>query len=164
MARPFSVRAWLPPDAPAGNSGPDPDLRVQAEEGEIERIVDHMGSMIDEMMNRNFFRSSTPDSWQPALNVYEAPGRFLVCVDLAGMDRREIEVWAEDTTLHVNGVRPKPAIPGASEGEDLSVHVMEIDSGRFHRKVPIPPDVDCKAIRAIYRHGFLWIVMPRTRS
>ena len=125
----------------------------------MDRIIEHVGTMMKEMMDQNYFRASGPDVWRPALNVYEVPDRFVVCVDLAGMSREKIDVSAEHNTLYIRGVRPKPVIPDPPE--EVSVQVMEIDSGRFHRKVPIPRDVDQAAIQAHYRNGYLWVVLPR---
>ena len=139
-------------------------INAQSGEDDFDRIVEHMDSMIDEMMSRNFFRSSGPDTWQPAMNVYEADERFLVCIDLAGMVRDKIDVCTRDDVLHIRGDRPKPPIPDQTEPEQVSVHAMEIDSGRFHRKVRIPDDVDRDAIQASYRNGYLWITMPRRPS
>jgi len=137
-------------------------IQTHASEDSFDHIIDHMGSMLDEMLSRNYFRSSGRDSWAPALNVYEAAERYVICVDLAGMERPKIDVRAEGNVLRIRGVRPKPALPDPPE--EVSVHVMEIDSGRFHRKVPIPADVDRGAIRAQYRNGYLWVSMPRRSS
>ena len=41
---------------------------------------------------------------------------------------------------------------------------MEIDSGRFHCKVPIAQDVVIDEITAAYRQGYLWIMMPRATT
>ena len=134
-------------------------IKVQAQQENFDRIFEHMGSMVDEMLNRNYFRSSKPDTWDPALNIYEAPDRFVICVELAGISREKIDVRLEGKLLHVRGFRHKPVIPDSPD--DVSVHVMEIDSGRFHRKIPVPGDVNTADIQARYRNGYLWITMPR---
>ena len=129
----------------------------------FEIMADEMGavmdSMMEEMNSRNYFRSSGRDSWDPPLNFYEVADRFIVCVDLAGMQREQIDVQVKERTLHIRGVRPKPEVPEVAD--DISVLLMEIDSGKFHRKVPIPGDVDVNAIRAAYRNGYVWIILPR---
>jgi len=125
----------------------------------MDRIIEHVDTMMKEMMGQNYFRSSSPDCWRPALNVYDLPDRFVVCVELAGVDREKIDVSAEHDSLYIRGWRSKPLIPDSPE--EVSVHVMEIDSGRFHRKVSIPEDVDQSAIEAHYRNGYLWIELPR---
>ena len=142
-------------------------------------LADHLWAMMDKMEGGRIFRSHSPRSWRPRLNIYETPDEYVVCVELAGMTREEIDVSAEGGVLHLRGVRQRPVIPerwarqGDSAGADaeanappddaaVSVHLMEIDSGRFHRQVPIPPDAAVGEIGATYRHGYLWIVLPRT--
>ncbi len=116
--------------------------------------------MMIEMGGPNYLRSHAPHLWTPKLNLYQTRKRFMVCVELAGMPREEIDVRAVEGTLHIRGARKKPDLPNG-EGEAVSADLMEIDSGRFHRKVPIPPDVIVDAISAAYRHGCLWVLMPR---
>ena len=137
-------------------------IRSQAQEDSFDHVVRHMGDMVDELLKQNFFRASARDAWQPALNVYEAPDRYVVCVELAGMDRDKIDVQVVNQALYIRGDRPKPQVAGSPD--DLSVHVMEIDSGPFKRKIPVPDDVDQAAIQASYRNGYLWITMPRTAA
>lgn len=125
-------------------------------------LADQVRTMMDEMEGRNYFRSHAPDTWCPRLNLYETTERYVLCVELAGMPREEIDLHVEENVLHVRGVRKKPVIP--DQATDVSVHLMEIDSGRFHRKVPLPSDVVVEEIRATYRHGYLWVKLPRTPS
>lgn len=134
-------------------------LRSGAQNDEFDRIVDHMGEMAEELLKKNFFRNTAPDAWRPAMNLYEGPDRYVACLELAGMNRELIDVQAGDGVLYVRGERERPMLDKAAT--DISVHLMEIDSGRFQRKVPVPQDVDTDGIRANYRNGYLWIVMPR---
>jgi len=145
---------------------------VQGWSSGFDRLAEQMREMLEEMHGRNFFRSHASRSWRPRLNLYETRERFIICVDLAGMSRERIEVRADHGVLHIQGDRDKPEIPdrvrspgsrrtGEAETGEVSVHLMEIDSGRFHRRIPIDPDVIVDEISAIYRHGYLWVIMPR---
>ena len=107
--------------------------------------------------------------------MYETAENFIVCVELAGMPRERIEVRADRGVLHIQGDRGRPRIPEQARprsprqscgptSTEVSVHLMEIDSGRFHRRVPIESDVIVDEISAVYQHGYLWVVMPRTAS
>lgn len=146
-------------------------VRVQAWGSDFEKLAEQVWSMMTEMEGRNYFRSHAPHSWRPRLNVYETPQQYVVCVELSGMPREEIDVHAAGGLLHVSGYRQKPALPDvfgggseadeAEEAERVSVHLMEIDSGRFHRKLPIPTDVAVARITATYRQGYLYVVLPR---
>ena len=126
----------------------------------FDHLADEVWAMMNEMKGRDYFRSHAPHAWYPRLNLYETAEAFLVCLELAGMPREQIDVRADGGVLHIRGVRHKPTVP--VEDADVSVHLMEIDSGRFHRKVPIPSDADADRIKATYRHGYLWVILPRT--
>jgi len=134
-------------------------VKMQPPNDEFDRIVEHMGEMAEELLKKNFFRNTAPDAWRPAMNIYEGSDRYVACLELSGMDRESIDIEAGDGVLYVRGERERPMLDGLAQ--DISVHLMEIDSGRFQRKVPVPRDVDADRIRANYRNGYLWIVMPR---
>ncbi|UCC30174.1 MAG: hypothetical protein JSU86_18490, partial [Phycisphaerales bacterium] len=67
---------------------------VHAWGSSFERLAEQLWAMMGEMEGRNYFRSHAPDFWRPRLNVYETPDRFVVCVELAGMPRDQIDVRA----------------------------------------------------------------------
>ena len=140
---------------------------VQAWGGGFGNLSDQLWAMMDKMEGGRIFRSRSPHCWQPRLNVYETPVAYLVCAELAGMPREDIEISAVDGVLHLRGARERPAMPlgdedqGPSADKPVSVALMEIDSGRFHRKLAMPPDADLERSSATYRHGYLWIRVPR---
>ena len=140
------------------------EIEVQASEGNFEHLADQMLAMLREVSGQKCFCSPGPDRWQPRLNFYETSDRYLVCVELAGMRREEIDLSVLDGALYLRGTRKRPGIPAAPSETDtplVSVHVMEIDSGPFHRKLPVPSDSKVDEITARYKQGYLWIVLPR---
>jgi len=134
-------------------------VRVHAWESGFDKMADHLRAMIDDVQSGSFFKSHHPHAWKPALNLYETRDAFVVCVDLAGMSRDKIDVTVERNLLHIRGVRDKPII--AKAAGEVCVHLMEVDSGQFHRKVQLPADVNHEKITAAYQHGYLWITLPR---
>ncbi len=133
--------------------------QLQSSGSHFDRIAEEMWEMLNEEANRSFFRSDAPRSWRPNLNVYEAAERYLVCVELAGMERDQIEIHFQNGVLHVRGSRKKPECADTPAG--TGVVVMEIDSGSFHRTVSIPGNIAVDRINAWYRQGYVWIVLPR---
>jgi len=128
--------------------------------GSFDDISNQLRSMLDAIHGEQFFGTGTRKGWEPRINVYEVPDRYLVCVELAGMPREQIDIRAEPGLLLIRGTRSKPALP--VERSNIGVHVMEIDSGRFHRKIPLPSDVLIDQVTARYRDGYLWIDLKRT--
>lgn len=104
---------------------------------------------------------STPGGglWQPAINAFRCGSSLRVCVDLAGVDREEIEVQVEPHRLWIRGVRSAPE-PWCGEDAARQVLALEIDSGPFSRELKLPVAVKVDEVTAQQRQGLLWIELP----
>jgi HSP20 family protein len=119
-------------------------------------------SKLMEQLNKGFYYPG--ESWTPSVNLYETQNSYLVCVDLAGVDKEKIDVEVHDQRLRLRGARAVPSFSTgpAEAAEKIKVHLMEIDHGAFSREVEIPADADRNRISASYRNGLLWIELPKT--
>lgn len=139
-----------------------------ASEGLFGNLGRSGGKMTDPLQKGFVVYSS--DTWAPNVNLYETPGSYFVCVDLAGVDKEKIDVEVVSQRLTLKGARqvPSPEFPDppGAEGDSVQkrvrVHLMEIDHGPFSRVVELPADANRDGITANYRHGMLWIEIPRT--
>src|SRR6185503_2051383 len=106
-------------------------------------------------------------TWAPNVNLYENDAAYVVCVDLAGVDKEKIDVVVSDQKLTLRGARLVPTLPDQPphlEGRHppkLRVHVMEIDNGPFCREVELPADVAHDQVSAAHLNGLLWIQLPK---
>jgi HSP20 family molecular chaperone IbpA len=121
----------------------------------------HLEEIMDEMLRRTFVQFRDYGAWRPATNVYETRAAYHVCVDLAGVQREQIQVHCiSPTRLTIDGCRPQPR--PTPDDVELSIHVLEVDEGRFQRQIELPNAVDAEGIEARYDKGFLWIMAPKT--
>ncbi len=97
--------------------------------------------------------------WIPAADVYETPERWVVKLEVAGINREDVEIVLEDRTLVVKGCRPDPCRTGKCRFRQV-----EIDYGHFERRFVIPRSVDAKRVTASYRNGFLMIELPKSEK
>ncbi len=103
------------------------------------------------------------DTWTPLVNLYQLEDRIEVCIDLAGVDPKRIDVRLEPGRLIVMGQRETPE-PVVEEGERIRIIAMEIDHGQFCRTVALPENVDIRRADSEYKAGMLWVRLPfRTR-
>ena len=135
---------------------------------------------IVEQMHKGYYNFRPNDTWVPNVNLYETEDLYLVCVDLAGVEKEKIDVELSDNRLSIRGARGVPSYDEVAEntppasGESssgsggpstergkLRVHVMEIDHGPFFREVELPEHVHREGIAAHYRNGMLWIEIPK---
>ncbi|MDB5330524.1 MAG: heat shock protein Hsp20 [Phycisphaerales bacterium] len=119
-----------------------------------------------DQMQKGYYTFSPSDVWTPSVNLYETAHSYLVCVDLAGVDKEKIDLEVRDGRLRLRGSRAVPMQEeGGSEeheGKKVRVHLMEIDHGSFSREVELPSNINCDSISATYRNGMLWVEIPKT--
>jgi len=130
----------------------------------LERLEQQVGALAAEFTRVQLVRFGPSPRWQPPINAYLCADRFVICVDLAGVDKRAISVRAEPRRLLISGVRPPPE-PACDQPQPVQVLAMEIDYGPFERVLNLPAEVDAARVNAEHRDGLLWISLPlRTHS
>jgi len=121
-------------------------------------------SKILEQMQKGYYNFLPSETWQPNVNLYETEEAYVVCVDLAGVEKDKIDLEVVDHRLTLRGARPVPPCPSKESKDEhhrMKVHLMEIDHGSFSREVELPVDVQRDQISARYVDGMLWIELPK---
>jgi len=122
--------------------------------------------MSEQMMHKGYFNFCPSETWTPSVNLYEHDHAYLVCVDLAGVDKEKIDVEVHDNQLTLRGTRPVPIFDDqrtqSETGRRPRVHLMEIDHGAFCRQVELPVGVLREQITAQYINGMLWVEIPKS--
>jgi HSP20 family protein len=104
--------------------------------------------------------------FSPRVDVLFAkdPPRAIVQAELAGIDLSDLELQVEGRVLTLSGLRRPPAVEGAVFQQ------LEIEHGRFLRRVDLGVEVNPDAATAQYHDGLLRVELPlleperRTRS
>lgn len=95
--------------------------------------------------------------WAPPTDVYETETDFVVTMDIAGMDREQIEILADSNLLTIRGVRNEIAPRGRKQ-----FHKLEIQVGPFQRHIRVPVAVDNHNLLTNYANGLLEIRLKKT--
>jgi HSP20 family protein len=98
-------------------------------------------------------------AWTPNTDVYETPEGLVVKMEIAGIDKDDLEITVSERLLLVRGYRKDPC---RQKQQRCSFRQMEIDYGFFERRVVIPRSVDVNGVRAQFQNGFLRIDLPKT--
>ena len=102
---------------------------------------------------------SSGAAWVPPLDIYETKDRFVVNIELAGVDSDSVEVSVEDSTLIVRGERAfYRDVP-----EDSFLRV-ERRYGPFARTLSLPQTANANAIEASFDRGVLTIEVPKAEE
>ena len=91
-------------------------------------------------------------AWVPNADVFARGEDLVIRLELAGVDREDIEITLHDNTLTVSGERE-------SDLEDVSFYVQERFYGAFRRSMTLPAGIDDDSISAYSDNGLLEITI-----
>lgn len=127
------------------------------------RLVHGAVDEVSYHLTRVRFSPGAPHSWRPSINAYRCETCVRLCVDLAGVNRDEIDLQVTANRLVLRGVR-EAAEPRDEQGRPLQTLAMEIDFGPFERSLELPAEVDIERATAEQQNGLLWICLPLKNS
>ncbi len=96
-------------------------------------------------------------TWVPPLDVYESGDKYVVAVELPGIDPADVEVSVEDSTLTVKGQRDF----FYKDATDDSFRRIERRYGQFTRTLTLPATADVEKVDAKFDKGVLTIEVPK---
>jgi HSP20 family protein len=117
---------------------------------EMLKILGEVNSLTS---NPSAIEEALDDVWHPHCDVYQTDAEWIIIVELAGMQKQDISIITTDEYIRISGERTLPAA-----GCRLSYHNMEIETGKFERRIyfPLVP-IDRDHPKVIYENGFLRI-------
>ena len=125
------------------------------ERKDIDRLQDEIQELFSELWQVPRF-AGLRQGFLPQVDCYRTddPPELHVVVELPGIDPADVQISATPRALLVTGERRRPREPRRVYQQ------MEIDYGRFQRKVALAEDVDTSRADASYLDGLLTIVLP----
>lgn len=94
--------------------------------------------------------------WVPAADIREEDDRFLLHLDVPGVNPEHIEISLEDSVLSLSGTRE------SSHSEERNgFHRVERVSGKFLRRFTLPEGVDPESVSARSDNGVLEVSIPK---
>lgn len=130
----------------SGFPPPDPWDPFRELQREMGRLMESFGSLQAWRLPRHF----------PALNLYDAPDRYVVTVEVAGLEGSEIELSLTGETLTIRGRRLPP--DGVS---DDRYRRQERFFGTWSRSLSLPTKIDDERVAATLSLGILTVVLPK---
>ncbi len=122
----------------------------------LSELQKHLNQYFDgEGATANASSAATAD-WIPQADVEEYEDRFVLKIDIPGVDPSAVDITLEHGILSVAGTRDKDR--GVS---NVQRERSERAVGRFHRRFALPETADSNAVQAAGKHGVLQIVIPK---
>ena len=125
---------------------------------ELQRMYSEMHRIIRQLVPREQWNDILQHrGWRPPTDVYETDTSAVVRVEIAGVEKEDIEISFANRVLTVTGRRRDPAAK-------LTYQQMEIKYGDFRTDVFLPWAVKEQNVEANYEDGFLVIVLPKAKG
>lgn len=99
---------------------------------------------------------SRPHTWRPPTDVFETENAIVVRVEIAGMRETDFNISLVERGLQIKGIRQEV-------NERRAYYQMEIPFGEFSTEIELPYPVIVDQAEAVYRDGFLRVVLPKAR-
>lgn len=130
----------------------------------LSRLQTNLGDLYKQYSKRNeptAFDDPTSfafSDWIPTVDITENRKRFLITVDVPGVDPNDIEVSMENGFLSIAAERKVE-----KEESDDSHRLMECSYGAFERRFRLPETADADKISAKNRHGVLTVIVEKKK-
>jgi HSP20 family protein len=96
-------------------------------------------------------------TWVPPLDVFESGDKYVVAVELPGIEPGDVEVSVEDNTLTIKGHREF----FYKDANDESFRRIERRYGQFTRTLTLPATAAAEKVTASFDKGVLTIEVPK---
>ncbi len=124
---------------------------------------DRLGSNLERTL-QSFFRPRPVNpmfackdcGWVPQMDIFETEKEIYLWAELAGVDKKDLEVEVNSKAVRIYGLRRE--LPRPAEG---AYRLAEIQYGRFERILYLPSPVDTEVVSSSYTNGFLSIRMVK---
>jgi HSP20 family protein len=95
----------------------------------------------------------------PKLDIIERDNEVLVRAELAGVDKKDIDVSVTDRTVSIKGCTKKE-----TREEKGDYFRAEISQGSFSRTATLPCEVDGEQAKAKFSDGMLELTIPKLEA
>ena len=112
--------------------------------------------MSEHTPTKHRIKMKTSFGWKPPMNVFETETEFVVIMDIAGMEKGDIDVATDGAVLRISGVRKDLIAAGKKQ-----FHALEIQVGPFQRLIGIPVPVESGSLSTRYANGLLEIRLQK---
>ncbi len=133
---------------------------------------ERMEQKLDSLFSHPWQWPKNPDWWpsfpemasmaekrMPKLDIIERDGEVLVRAELAGVDKKDVDVSVSDRTITIKGSTKKE-----TREEKGDYFKSEITQGEFYRTATLPCEVNGDKAKANFKDGMLDVTIPKVEG
>lgn len=122
-------------------------------------LGNRFGNLMKELTSPMPLGDFFTDAFNPQIDVYEKDNALHIDCELAGVNKDDVEVLAEEGAITIKGKK----VFEHEEKQD-NYYKMERSWGTFTRRIPLPQNCKIDEIQATNKNGVLHLVIPQDVS
>ncbi len=122
----------------------------------LNQLHGQLSRLFDGEIDRDAATSAATADWIPSADIEEYADRFVLKLDVPGVDLAAVEITLDKGVLSLSGERAKDA-----SGKDVQRSRVERPHGRFHRRFTLPDTADAAGVHATGRNGIVEVTIPK---
>ena len=101
---------------------------------------------------------NTTNDWEPSIDIKESDKNFLIEADVAGLEKKDININLNGDQLTISGNRKEKV------GKNDYYHFRERSVGAFSRTFNLPKSINKDKISANFENGILSIMLEKRKE
>ena len=122
----------------------------------LNQLHNQFSRLLDREFDTGASSSAATADWIPPADVEEYNDRFVLKLDVPGVDVSAIDITLDQGLLSVSGERAKDVL-----AKEVERSRSERPYGRFHRRFTLPDTVDASGVHASGRNGIVEVTIPK---
>ena len=123
--------------------------------GQIDPLRQQIDRIFEEMEDTD---RDSYFTWTPAVELVDNQDNLILRMQLAGIDRKNIDIQVTKESVTISGERHRP------ESESSRYLHSEFNYGKFQRKISLPVPIINHQATANYEAGLLTLVLPKVEE
>jgi HSP20 family protein len=111
-------------------------------------------TLFEELIHRPWGASC----WNPPVDIWENEDTFTIEMDLPGVKADQVQIWAQNRTLTVEGQRER-----RQNTKESSARLHERCEGRFSRSFEFDFSIEDETVENHWQDGVLTLIVPKSK-
>ena len=123
------------------------------------KLLNDLSNIVDIRFRPQVDNDHVESSWIPAVDIKEETDKFIVKIDIPGVNPQNVEITMENNVLILKGSREE-----INPEEKTSYHRLERIKGSFYRCFTLPDTANPEQVTAKSRHGVLEVIIDKKKT
>lgn len=139
--------------------------RWNSDDRPLKKLREELDGVFQRFFDEPFFSSVSlwdkQSTFMPACNIKEKKNRYIVEVEIPGVDPDDVEIAINGNVMTIQGEKKEEV---TTEDQDEQMQVIEHRYGSFYRSLTLPDNIQTDNISADNKNGILYITLPKEKE